>query len=275
LKSYYQTANQYRDVLYQHDAAFFGGYVSAVNSIRRIEDRLLDVGCGNGESTRLLSVGAGGISVGVDVSALFLKDSDRTKSANYVAADACTLPFESQSFDLVTSRDLLEHVEDVESVLDEMVRVLAPGGRILVWCPNLLSPFRPARYLWLIVSRGQRTFVWGESAWHCLASIITNTVAISIRAVRSGPRFSYREPDPEMLRVISGGDVDAVYLANPVDVTRYFAREGFRVFPVSSSTLGERGPRAFIRRFLSIFVSPLVLVAVRRTSTTSARFTPR
>ena len=46
------------------------------------------------------------------------------------------LPFAANSFDIVFSNEVLEHVADDAAALAEMVRVLRPGGRLFIFCPN-------------------------------------------------------------------------------------------------------------------------------------------
>ena len=53
------------------------------------------------------------------------------------------LPFEDNSFDLVTSYQTLEHVESVSECLKEMIRVLKPGGILYIKCPDYNSFFEP------------------------------------------------------------------------------------------------------------------------------------
>ncbi|PIZ55656.1 hypothetical protein COY28_01620, partial [Candidatus Woesearchaeota archaeon CG_4_10_14_0_2_um_filter_57_5] len=52
-----------------------------------------------------------------------------------------SLPFEDDSFDIVTSFTVLEHVDDVAKTLHEMIRVCRPGGTLFIMCPNYLFPF--------------------------------------------------------------------------------------------------------------------------------------
>ena len=49
--------------------------------------------------------------------------------------DGSTLPFEANAFTLVTTLDVLEHIDDDRGMLAEMHRVLAPGGTLLVTVP--------------------------------------------------------------------------------------------------------------------------------------------
>jgi 2-polyprenyl-6-hydroxyphenyl methylase/3-demethylubiquinone-9 3-methyltransferase len=91
---------------------------------------ILDVGCGGGFLSNDLAI-AGHRVTGIDLSAESLKVAarfDRTKSVQYEVADAYTLPYPDQSFDAVTAMDFLEHVENPGAVIDEMSRVLRPGG---------------------------------------------------------------------------------------------------------------------------------------------------
>ena len=57
-----------------------------------------------------------------------------------VQGDICYLPFIDESFDLITANMVMEHVHDPERVLNEVQRVLAPGGVFLCHTPNRSSP---------------------------------------------------------------------------------------------------------------------------------------
>ncbi len=94
--------------------------------------RLLDVGCGGG----LLSepFAAQGCQVtGVDrsIPTLAAARAHAQKSGlaiQYLEANAESLPFDDQSFDIVCCCDVLEHVDDMDRVINEISRVLKPGG---------------------------------------------------------------------------------------------------------------------------------------------------
>lgn len=58
------------------------------------------------------------------------------------------LPFPDATFDLVLSHEVIEHVEDDRAYAAEMVRVLRPGGRAVVFCPNRLYPFETHGHYW-------------------------------------------------------------------------------------------------------------------------------
>ncbi|AKC40025.1 methyltransferase [Mycolicibacterium phlei] len=98
---------------------------------------LLDVACGPGNFTKYLGsqLSADGLAVGLDFSEPMLRRAVRTNIANgvgYLRADARTLPFDDGSFDAVCCFAALYLVPEPFKVLDEMLRVLRPGGRIAV-----------------------------------------------------------------------------------------------------------------------------------------------
>ncbi len=91
---------------------------------------ILDVGCGAGFLTN--DLGKAGFKVtGVDLSESSLeiaKKYDHSHCVKYLPANAYQLPFSNASFDVVTCMDFLEHVESPKDVVNEISRVLKPGG---------------------------------------------------------------------------------------------------------------------------------------------------
>lgn len=61
---------------------------------------------------------------------------NQQERVSFVCGDATTLPFPDHSFDAITMFDLLEHVLDHEKAVSEALRVLRPGGFILISTPN-------------------------------------------------------------------------------------------------------------------------------------------
>jgi ubiquinone/menaquinone biosynthesis C-methylase UbiE len=99
-------------------------------------ERLLEVGCGLG--TDLLQFARGGaIVTGVDLTPKSVElTRDRLKLYNLLGnaqvADAEQLPFEDHSFDVVYSFGVLHHTPDTPRAIREALRVLKPGGKILM-----------------------------------------------------------------------------------------------------------------------------------------------
>jgi SAM-dependent methyltransferase len=97
-------------------------------------DRVLDVACGPGNFTADFARATGeGLAVGLDASAAMLASAVRTNAAPnvvYVRGDASALPFADASFDAVCCFAALYLIERPMDAVDEIVRVLAPGGRV-------------------------------------------------------------------------------------------------------------------------------------------------
>mgnify|MGYP001813537465 FL=1 len=72
----------------------------------------------------------------------------RLQSPLVNVANGERLPYPANTFDLLLSHEVIEHVgDDVRSVAD-MVRVLKPGGRTIIFCPNRLYPFETHGHYW-------------------------------------------------------------------------------------------------------------------------------
>jgi ubiquinone/menaquinone biosynthesis C-methylase UbiE len=90
--------------------------------------RILDIGCGAGQS--LLALGLSEYSYGMDVDFEAVKlGRQHAPNVGFAQAVGEALPYRSASFDFVFSRVALPYMH-VESALEEMHRVLEPGGRV-------------------------------------------------------------------------------------------------------------------------------------------------
>jgi 2-polyprenyl-6-hydroxyphenyl methylase/3-demethylubiquinone-9 3-methyltransferase len=103
--------------------------------------RILDLGCGKGRFARHLRH-AGAEVIGLDASAAMLQHA---RGLHRVRSTARCLPFAAGSFDAVIAVEVLEHVAEVSRVLEEIGRVLVPGGMVAVVDKNArsLNPVRP------------------------------------------------------------------------------------------------------------------------------------
>jgi ubiquinone/menaquinone biosynthesis C-methylase UbiE len=104
-------------------------------------EHILEVGCGSGVLCRPVApcVAPGGKITGVDISSEFLKlaqgyaaSADLSNLIQWGASQAEFLPFQDASFDGVFAARLLLHVSEPQLVLNELVRVVRPGGRVVV-----------------------------------------------------------------------------------------------------------------------------------------------
>jgi SAM-dependent methyltransferase len=98
--------------------------------------KILDVGCGTGANLEMLS--QFGEAEGVDVSSEALSFCRERGLTNVKQGAAEALPYEPNSFDLVTGLDVVEHLDDDLAGLKEMRRVLSRGGRALFFVPAFM-----------------------------------------------------------------------------------------------------------------------------------------
>jgi SAM-dependent methyltransferase len=104
--------------------------------------RLLDFGCGAGKFLQQMHA-AGCQVVGVDMLDRVVQRIREELKLPAVAGDLTSPELAPSSFDVVTMRQSLEHVHDPLEVLRQARRLLVPGGKLMVWVPNLESvPFR-------------------------------------------------------------------------------------------------------------------------------------
>jgi SAM-dependent methyltransferase len=118
----------------------------------RVKGRVLENGCGVGMYVERLAPYAGAI-VGLEFDHQRAQEA-RQKSAQILCAASESLPFPNESFDLILSHEVLEHVQDDRQAVQEMVRVLRPSGRAVIFVPNRGYPFETHGIYW----RGQYHF---------------------------------------------------------------------------------------------------------------------
>ena len=100
--------------------------------------RVLDVGCGDGDTAGLWLKQLGREYVGVDVSASAVKRACAAGLDARLIDDAAALPFDSNSFDSVVCIEVLEHLLFPNLAAAEILRVLKPGGTLFATCPNVM-----------------------------------------------------------------------------------------------------------------------------------------
>ena len=105
-------------------------------SLNNQNPRILDVGCGTGANLKMLATF--GRTAGVDISPQAV-DFCRERGLDSVKLGAIEdLPYESDSFELVTALDVIEHLDDDVAGLREMRRVLRRDGRLLLFVPAFM-----------------------------------------------------------------------------------------------------------------------------------------
>lgn len=100
---------------------------------------VLDIACGAGYGSALLARHAARVT-GADLSPQAVNHARAqyagVPNLEFRQADCADLPFAGATFDAVVSFETIEHIAAQEAFLDEVCRVLRPGGRLILSCPN-------------------------------------------------------------------------------------------------------------------------------------------
>ena len=104
--------------------------------------RVLDVACGEGYGSALLARHAAhvtGVDISPDAIAHARREYAALGNATFVEASCTAIPLPDASIDLAVSFETLEHITAHQQFADELARVLAPGGVLVLSCPNKLE----------------------------------------------------------------------------------------------------------------------------------------
>lgn len=136
------------------ESSFADNLAAVIRGVGHKDDSLLDIGAGFGAfvlSCRRHDLDAKGYEIEsfeVDISRARLRRAEPNADGSTVfkKGDAGRLPFGDGNFQIVTILNVLEHVPDYRAVLAEAARVLRPGGRLFVICPNYAALRKEAHY---------------------------------------------------------------------------------------------------------------------------------
>jgi SAM-dependent methyltransferase len=209
----YQNNQAYADFLSGWDEGFYAKYADTLGAAKP-GARVLDVGCGVGQVVKLLTA-KGFEAHGVDVSRPNIERAGKITERCQLY-DGKKLPFASGFFASAGAFNVLEHVEAPEAFIEELVRVVEPGGRVVLSSPNFLRAIGWRDYHPRM--RGLRN-KWQN--WRRLAA--------KRRQMRENPGTVQFDRMPPIVKTPFTPDDDAIVATNGVEMAFFLERYGCAV----------------------------------------------
>ena len=207
----------YAEILANWDAAFYAKFTAALRP-EVTGGRVLDVGCGVGQVVAQLA--ADGVDAwGVDVAEANIAKS-RAHTDRCLWYDGKRLPFPDRHFAGVGALNVLEHVEAPEDFIADVVRVTAPGGKIVLSSPNFLRAIGWRDYHPRMRGLGNK--------WRNFRALADRRR--KMRACPEAVRFERMTP---IIKTPFTPDDDAIVCTNGLDMAFFLQRNGCVVETVS------------------------------------------
>ncbi len=154
--------------------------------------RILDAGCGSGRN--MVELTRHGTVTGIELSPASVALARGRAVGDVIEGSVLEMPFESASFDLAVSLDVIEHLEDDLAALRELRRVVAPGGALLVTVPAyqwLWSGHDEINHHFRRYTRRTLRQVAEQAGWETVRTTYFNSLLLPIAIVlRVMDRFS-------------------------------------------------------------------------------------
>jgi SAM-dependent methyltransferase len=221
MSDYYRSSDSYAEMLRNQQVDLFVPYIQLFNQFVDPDGPIVDIGCGVGTSTMLLRRN-GFQAIGTDVSEKFLPPE---LNAFRVIDFQNAKELSSNAYSAVGAMNVIEHVDRPRAFLAEMVRVVRPGGHIVLLSPNLTSPLIPIRVFIDLLTK--RTPYLGITRVPTACGLLAANIWRSLRAELGWIVFETRPPVLDA--GIVGYDADAVYWTNATEVRRYLESRGCEI----------------------------------------------
>lgn len=160
------------------------------------------------------------------------------------AYDGRQLPFGDTMFDVVSSRNVFEHLLHVEQALLELDRVLKPGGIFIIACPNWSGPNNAIRALEQMIFKKKQRYWLYDSKRAALIGLFRSLKWYLEVKFSSQVNFIHIHPRTAANRIdFEYSDDDVVHLCQPLSLYKWFQQHHYAVVTYNNakteSTLGN------------------------------------
>jgi ubiquinone/menaquinone biosynthesis C-methylase UbiE len=252
LNDFYEHADKYLEKLGTHRDKHFRKYFLFLDKFvsKSKPLKILESGCGDGFSSYMIAKRfTNSEVVGTDLSNLFIgaaKKQFKLPNLKFMQKNATKTGFSKETFDVICSNDVIEHIPDVEAYFNECMRILKPGGRLIVLTPNMMNPL--VFTIDMLTGTVRQPFV---KKWKDNFKMISYTLKKTIQKLSSNkPNFTYRKLK-SLDKNVAGGDGDAVYITSLVDFVKKFSDKN--KYKIISKNLVLNSRDAIISFFLGTF----------------------
>jgi len=228
--SYYKQNEDYAKFLAGWDASFYAKYADTLKPATS-GARVLDVGCGVGQVVARLTE-AGFEAHGVDVS-----EPNMARAQKFCPRcqlyDGRRLPFPEGHFASAGALNVLEHVDEPEAFVRELVRVVEIGGRVVLSSPNFFRVFGFRDYHPRMRGVGNKWRNWKR-------------LREKRRQMRTEPQAVRFDRMPPIIKEPFTPDDDAIVATNALEMEFFLTQAGCEVLSVSCCDRYVAGPVNFL-----------------------------
>ena len=231
--SYYKNNEAYAEHLAAWNPALYAKYADTLKPAQP-GARALDVGCGVGQVVARLNE-AGFEAHGVDVSQPNIERAQKV-CPRCQLYDGQRLPFPDGHFASVGALNVLEHVDEPEAFIADLVRVVAPGGRIVISSPNFFRVLGFRDYHPRMRGLGQKLRNWQR-------------LRAKRAQMQSAPDTVRFDRMTAIVKQPFTPDDDAIVATNAMEMEFFLKRAGCEVLRVECTDRYVAGPVEFALNF--------------------------
>lgn len=238
---------------YDHRAGEYIRYAELITKFSPVKGKHLELGCGDWQIPQAIANQGFEEVIGCDFFSDDYLNDYRSKltseNVQLVRYDGLNIPYPDNYFDTVSSLCTMEHIVDVEDVLNQMHRVLKPGGRLIIKCPNWSGINNPVRALQSLTRNRHRYWQY-ESVSDAFFGLFRAFGWYFEAAFSSQPKWILVYPRMKDGKInFQSGDDDVVHLCQPVSFKKYFEQKGYHLILFNRG----KGESNFAKTFNSLF----------------------